>query len=131
MRARQLLRRDENIKEAKLHLQRMREQEKELWDAEHVIRSTVIEAGHFVLVHDTQREKDVSRTRKLRYRWLGPYKVAEAIHQKGTYLLQELDGTPLRGTFAGNRLKPFYPRFELKPMYQTEKSSVQGTNTAL
>jgi hypothetical protein len=30
------------------------------------------------------------------------------------YILQELNGTRLRDTFTGNRLKPFYPRFELE-----------------
>jgi len=131
MRARQLLRRDEDLEEARLHLQRMREQGKDLWDAEHTMQPTVIEAGHFVLVHDTQREKDVSSNRKLKYRWLGPYKVAEAIHEKGTYILQELDGSRLRGTFAGNRLKPFYPRFELDIGEHAATPSVQGTNTTL
>jgi hypothetical protein len=104
---------------------------KDLWDAEHAMQPTIIEAGHFVLVHDTQREKDVFSNRKLKYRWLGPYKVAEAIHEKGTYILQEFDGTRLRGTFAGNRLKPFYPRFELEAGERTIISSVQGTNTDL
>jgi hypothetical protein len=131
MRARQLLRREDDLEEARLHLQRMREQGKDLWDAEHVMQPTVIEAGHFVLVHDTQREKDVSSNRKLKYRWLGPYKVAEAIHEKGTYILQELDGTRLRGTFAGNRLKPFYPRFELEADERAATPNVQGTNTDL
>jgi hypothetical protein len=29
------------------------------------------------------------------------------LSQKGTYKLEEFDGTPLSGTFAGNRLKKF------------------------
>jgi hypothetical protein len=86
----------------------------DLWDAEHVMQPTVIEVGHFVLMHDTQREKDVSSNRKLKYRWLSLYKIVKAIHKKGTYILQELDNTRLRDIFANNRLKPFYPRFELE-----------------
>src|SRR5450755_3344443 len=78
-----------------------------------------------VLLHDTQRQKDISSNRKLRYRWLRPFRVSKAIHEKGTYLLKKLDGTPCRGTFAGNRLKPFYPRTQI------EYPRVQGTNTFL
>ena len=51
---------------------------------------------------------------KLRYRWLGLYRIRETIVRdgipKGTYLLEDLDGTKLTGTFPGNRLKLFYTR---------------------
>jgi hypothetical protein len=89
------------------------------------MRPITIEAGHMVLFHDTQRQKDISSNRKFRYRWLGPFRVSKAIHEKGTYLLEELDGILCRGTFAGNRLKPFYPRIQM------EYSRVQRTNTSL
>ena len=49
----------------------------------------------------------MSRNRKLSYWWLGPYRVQKAIPAKGTYILEEFDGTPLAGTYAGNRLKKF------------------------
>jgi hypothetical protein len=52
-------------------------------------------------------------------------RVSEAIYKKGTYFLEELIGIPCRGTFAGNRLKPFYPRTQM------EYPRVQGTNTSL
>jgi hypothetical protein len=51
--------------------------------------------------------------------------VSEAIHEKGIYFLEKLNEIPCRGTFAGNRLKPFYPRIQIK------YPRVQGTNTSL
>jgi hypothetical protein len=42
-----------------------------------------------------------------------------------------LDGTRLRGIFASNRLKPFYPRFELKVDERAAILNIQGTNTNL
>jgi hypothetical protein len=32
---------------------------------------------------------------KLGYRWLGPFRVQEAIPEKGIFILEELDGTKL------------------------------------
>jgi hypothetical protein len=52
----------------------------------------------------------MSRNRKLSYKWLGPYRVQKAIPEKGTYILEEFDGTTLSGTYAGNRLKKFIER---------------------
>ena len=52
----------------------------------------------------------MSRNRKLSYKWLGPYRVRKAIPKKGTYILEEFDGTQLAGTYSGNRLKKFVVR---------------------
>jgi hypothetical protein len=49
----------------------------------------------------------MSSARKLAYKRFGPYRVRTAIPEKGTYILEEFDGTLLPGTFAGNRLKKF------------------------
>jgi hypothetical protein len=49
----------------------------------------------------------------------------KAIYEKSIYLLKELNGIPCRGTFTGNRLKPFYPRIQI------EYPRVQRTNTSL
>ena len=50
---------------------------------------------------------DMSTVKKLAYRWRGPYRVRNAIPEKGTYELEEFDGTPIPGTHPGNRLKKF------------------------
>lgn len=52
----------------------------------------------------------MSSSVKLASKWNGPYKIHQATPEKGTYLLAELDGAILAGTFAGNRLKRFHPR---------------------
>jgi hypothetical protein len=60
-----------------------------------------------VLLHDAKQEVSLSSNNKLRFRWLGLYRVTKVILLKGTYFLEEFDGTKLVGTFIGNRLKVF------------------------
>lgn len=111
MRARQLQRRDEDLEEAVLHLQRMRLEGKERHDEKHTTREELA-IGNIALLHDTKREKDMSQ--KLAFKWLGPYRIYNTVEGKGTYMLKELDGSRLAGTFAGDRLKKFYPRQSLR-----------------
>ncbi len=59
--ARQLQRQDEYLEEATLHLQRMRGEGKERYDLKHGIRKEELAAESIVLLHDTRREKDMSR----------------------------------------------------------------------
>ncbi len=73
----------------------------------HGIRKEELAAGSIVLLHDTRREKEMSR--KLAFQWLGPYQISDAVKDKGTYMLEELDGSQLAGTFAGDTLKKFHP----------------------
>ena len=60
-----------------------------------------------MLKHDAKKEQDMSSQNKLAYCWLGPYRICAAVMEKSTYVLEELDGTRLSGTHAGNRLKKF------------------------
>lgn len=108
LRARQLERRDEDLKEAILHLQRMRAEGKDIFDQNHQLREDELKAGDFVLLHDTGRFRNWVVDNKLAFRWLGPYQIQEANSLKGTYFLGELDGTPISGSIAGNRLKRFH-----------------------
>jgi hypothetical protein len=66
--------------------------------------------GDVVLRHNAQLETDISTARKLAYKWLGPYRIRTAVSEKGTYILEEFDGTKLPRTYAGNRLKKFIKR---------------------
>ena len=64
-----------------------------------------------MLYYDTFTvDRDKSKSTKLSWRWLGPYRVATADSLKGTYTLEDMDGAKLRGTFSGNRLKKFVKR---------------------
>lgn len=112
MHARQLQRRDKDFEEATFYLQRIRLEGKEQHDLKYGIRNEELAIGSIVLVHDTRREKDMSR--KLSYKWVGPYKICDMVKDKGTYMLEELDGSRLAGTFAGDRLKKFHPRQRLQ-----------------
>ena len=110
MRARQLERRDEDLKEAALHLRRLREQGKELFDDSHQLQRKPLEEGDMVLVHDSKL--DTRYDLKLAFKWLEPFIIAGAHSDKGYYKLAELDGARLSGTYAGNRLKRFKKRKE-------------------
>ena len=112
LRTLQLQRRDEDYNEISLRLRRVREQGKEHFDATHVLHTASFEVGDLVLLHNTMREGDMSREQKMRFRWLGPYRVSKTIAEKGTYILEELNGAELGGTIAGNRLKKFHVRPE-------------------
>ena len=54
----------------------------------------------------------MSSSRKLDFRWLGPYQIKAVNKEKGYYRLKELgpDGPTLKGTFSGSRLKLFFQR---------------------
>ena len=114
LRTLQLKRRDEDYKEARLRLRRRREEGKEYFDATHVLHATPLQEGDLVLLHNTMRHKDMSRVQKMRFKWLGPYRIKKAIPVKGTYILEELNGAVLGGTIAGNRLKRFHTRPEVE-----------------
>jgi Integrase zinc binding domain len=113
MRARALQRRDEDIEEAKLFLRRMRERNKEYFDGRHVLRTEPIGKGCLVLLFNRKTDIDMSSKLKLAFKWLGPYRVVEAHQDKGTYILEDLQGARLRGTFPGHHLKRFYTRGEV------------------
>ncbi|KAF1934555.1 hypothetical protein EJ02DRAFT_327266, partial [Clathrospora elynae] len=63
-----------------------------------------------VLLWDSLREIDMSSIRKLDARWLGPYRISSkepSQPDRGTYRLEDLDGTLFRHTTPGWRLKVF------------------------
>ena len=45
---------------------------------------------------------------KLVFKCLGLYQISDTVKDKSTYILEELDGSQLADTFAGNRLKKFH-----------------------
>jgi hypothetical protein len=110
MRARALERRNEDLEEAAAHLNRMRRLGKEYFDRRHSLHPEPFEEGMLVLSHDTAGSMNMSAEKKLAFRWFGPFRIAGADPERGTYTLAELDGAQLRGTYAANRLKRFYAR---------------------
>jgi hypothetical protein len=73
---------------------------------------TPIKTKEIILLHNIIRERDMLKEQKMYFRWLGLYRVKEAVALKKAYVLKELNGEELGGTIAGNRLKRFY--FKLK-----------------
>jgi Integrase zinc binding domain len=69
-----------------------------------------LHVGDLVLLHRTQNLKTYDSRRKLDDRWFGPYRIREIPEDSTFYLLEEIDGTPLAATIAGNRLKKFFSR---------------------
>jgi hypothetical protein len=113
VRAMQLDLRDQFVKDAASRVQRLRAGKKEFWDDHKEIRRQELRPGDLVLLWDSVREIDMSRMRKLDARWLGPYRVsmnAPPRAERGTYQLEDLDGTLFRHTTPGWRLKPFQQR---------------------
>jgi hypothetical protein len=105
---------------------------KEKFDDTYRLHSEVaISVGDLVLLFDSVRAVDMSSSKKLRFRWLGPYRVHAAHQDKGTYVLEDLDGTVFKHTTAGNNLKPF----RVRTAYADADAGVgvggQGTTTLL
>ena len=87
-----------------------------------------LHVGDLVLLHRSQVRK--RRATKLDDHWSGPYRIREIEPNSTFYRLEELDGTPLAATFAGNRLKKFFTRDllrydrELQDEYLTHRRDV-------
>ena len=101
MRALQLQRRDEDYEEVRLRLRRFKEEGKERFNTTHVLHKS-FKDGDVVLLHNIMREADMSNKQKMHFRWLGLYRIREAIALKGTYLLKELNGELLGRTVTNN-----------------------------
>src|SRR5271155_5078787 len=110
LRTLQLERRDRDLEEIGLRVRRKREAGKEAFDDHHSIRKREVKEGDLVLLHNSARQKDMSRQAKMSFRWLGPYRVLSVNAVKGSYRLKELNGAPLQGSVAGNRIKKFFLR---------------------
>ena len=111
LRARQFLMRDADIQEAVHRKNRKRKESAAYFDSTHRLRKGEITEGDLVLTYDVRlMDQDKSRKTKLLYRWLGPFRVKKANKLKGSYVLEEMDGTQVNRTYAGNRLKKFLTR---------------------
>jgi hypothetical protein len=91
----------------------VRTQNKAYFDESRRIRpeDLAIRPGDLVLVfRPTMLQKTKSRELKLDERWQGPYRVREKPLDSTFYLLDELDGTPLKRKYAGEHVKKYFPR---------------------
>jgi hypothetical protein len=65
----------------------------------------------------------------LSYKWLGLYRVRKAIPDKGTYFLEEFDGTKLASTYSGNCLKKFIQRNKFYMLIATDADMDDSSST--
>lgn len=89
-------------------LVRSRQANKAYFDQNKRLRTASLHVGNLVLLHNTILEH--SHSRKLDDKWRGPYRIREVVEDSTFYRLEELDGTALAASFAGNRLKLFFKR---------------------
>ena len=113
-RTRQIAKMPEDLARAKATLEKSRFQTKERFNKrfEQRIRHTAFKPGELVLVRNNQLEKTVSINRKIRNRYMGPYRVIRETKGKA-YVLEELNGNVLRTSVAAFRLIPYIERGHL------------------
>jgi hypothetical protein len=76
--------------------------------------SAKLNVGDLVLLYDGKSRFSRSRNEKLDDNWRGPYRIREIPENSTFYLLEELDGTELADSIAGNRVKKFFSRTSLE-----------------
>jgi hypothetical protein len=79
--------------------------------------------GTLVLVY--QAKFDVNNKfagKKYRDRWAGPFRVRK-YSSSGAYKLEELDGTPMKGSVSANRVKVFFRQTGEPKLFQTQDLS--------
>jgi len=128
VRAIQLAHRDDDIKAASRSLLRARIRSAEDYARRHA--HTLVEGnytpGTIVLVYNSQLI--MQHGRKGEIRWLGPYRVRRQ-NVRGSYELNELDGTPIHGIYAANRLKKYHSRNQIPSLAEFRNKSQSATNT--
>ena len=107
-RTKQLLRKEEIIEEAHLKMMKVRNSSVRYWDRKMASRlRKSLEPGTLVLVYNKSLEDQWGKL--FSNRWNGPFKVKKQL-TGGSYILEELDGTELKRSFAASHIKRFYPR---------------------
>lgn len=95
---------------AQINLRNSRKANKTYYDNIKRIRpaSQQLQDGDLVLMVDGNMKK--SWNLKFTDRWRGPFRIIEKAENSTFYRLAELDGTLMKSTVAGDRLKKFYSR---------------------
>ena len=105
LRARQLKKRNENLKKTTLHFRKMKEQNKEFFDDKHQLRRVFLSVNDLMLRHDIKFNN--KHDFKLIFRWNKFFRIREIDSIKKIYVLKELNKIHFDETYAENRLKNF------------------------
>ena len=95
------------------NLMNSRKSNKANFDRDKQLRSERLKAGDLVLLFISKDQNSRERSKKLNDKWIGPYRIYEAPEDSTFYRIEELDGTRLAESIAGNRLKKFFSRKDL------------------
>jgi hypothetical protein len=125
LRIRQLMKKEEDMAKAAEVLAKSRYRSKEEFEKRYKkrIKNYKFKKGDLVLVRNSAVEMEMNRKTKNRY--LGPYRIIRKT-EKGSYVLEELDGTPMRKGVAGFRLIPYHLR-DGAPLAPDELSGDEGS----
>jgi hypothetical protein len=131
LRAMQFDRRNVDVEEARARMVRLREEQNERWNRDHEyrMRQEELKAEDLVLLDNTKLRKDFGG--KMNFQWRGPYRIVRTpTHGKRSYKIAELDGTVLKGSYHGSRLRLFYvPKGEI--VVQDEQPSSMQTGSEM
>ena len=114
-RIRQIAKMPNDLARAKDTLEKSRFKSKQAFEAKfgrRIIR-TAFKPGELVLIRNNQNENTVSINRKVKNRYMGPYRVVRENRGKA-YVLEELNGNLLRTTVAAFRMIPYVKREHLE-----------------
>jgi hypothetical protein len=113
-RTRQIAKMPEDLARARNTLEKSRFRSKEGFEKKFGQRicRTSFKTGELVLIRNNQLEKTVSIDRKIKNRYMGPYRVVKETKGKA-YILEELNGNMLRTSIAAFRLIPYVKREQL------------------
>jgi len=125
-RARQLERKEEDVREAQENIRKSRLRNKGYFDKNRCERVDQIEVRDLVLLYNSIRDKQWSQ--KLSNKWLAPYRIGQIAQDRGTYLLEELDGLKLEGIFTGDHVRRFHLRYGVESEHENESEDEDEEN---
>ena len=108
LRAKQIQRKNENLKKTIMHLQKIKTEAKNLFDENHRIRTKDFRKTDMIMFHDIRLNNQ--HFERLTFRWLKFFRIFQAFSQKDIYIIAKLNETELKNTVSGNKLKKFYSR---------------------
>jgi len=92
------------------NLENSHKENKDYFDLHKRLRGGQLQVGDLVLMHISKRQQSRTLKEKLDDYWRGPYRIREVPEDSTFYYLEELDGTHLAKSIAGNQLKKFFSR---------------------
>ena len=95
-----------------MHIEWIRQQDKNWTDSAWNVKNQSYKIENLVLLYNSQYKKDNTADWKLNYWWLDLYKIVKTNSKKKNYVLAELDRTQKSETVLKSRLKSYLERHE-------------------